>query len=273
MAVAGTDEIPDRLLTQLYGDDPADFVARRTAVVKELRAQGQPDLARSVAALRRPTVSVWAVNRLHDVAPTEVEALTEAGVSLRDAQMAALAGEAVSDLRSLLSAHSAALQRTVDAATAFLAGQGQGVSDVVRQRLQTTLRAVSLGPPELREALATGRLMAELEPAGFGAFEGIELAGPRPPRPERPARPPTGPDAGMVARAKEARAAADAQARVARDAQQEAQALRARAQRLAAEAEEAAAQADAAEARARAAAEQAEAMEREATRAEGSAPE
>jgi hypothetical protein len=269
--LAGTDALPDDLLTQLYGDDPADFVARRTALVKELRTQGQPDVARRVAALRRPTVSVWAANRLHGVAAADLEALMDAGARLRAAQMAALSGEAVSDLRSLLSAHSAALQRAVDAAIAFLAGQGQVASDVVRQRLQATLRAASLGPPELRDALAAGRLVTEQEPEGFGAFEGVDLAGAPPPRPERRAPAATRTDPELVARARATRAAADTQARAARDALQEARALRERAQRLADQAEEASSRADAAEARASAAAGRAEEMELEARRAESSA--
>ena len=100
---------------------------------------------------------MWAVNRLREVASGDLDGLIEAGSRLREAQIAALSGEAVSDLRSLLSAHSAAVQRTVDDAAEFLADHGQRVSDVVRQRLQTTLRAVSLGPPELREAHSRDR--------------------------------------------------------------------------------------------------------------------
>jgi hypothetical protein len=271
--LAGTDELSDRLLTRLYGEDPSDFIARRTALVKELRAQGQPQVAREVASLRRPSVSVWAVNRLHDAAPDDLEALLDAGERLREAQIAALSGQAVSDLRSLLSAHSAAVQRAVDAATGFLVEQGQGASDVVMQRLQTTLRAISLGPSELREALAAGRIVADREPEGFGAFEGLELGGAPTLRVVRGAPAPTRPDPELVARARKARAVADTQARIAAEAARDAEALRARAQRLAEQAEEAASRAEAAEARARAAAEQAEATEREARSLEDGAAE
>ena len=101
-------EVYDQLLTELYGKDPADFVARRTALAKELR-RDEPELSRKIAGLRRPTVSVWAANRLREVAPDDLEALQEAGRYLREAQVAALEGRAVREFRALLSAHSAAL--------------------------------------------------------------------------------------------------------------------------------------------------------------------
>ena len=256
VALAGTDQVPHHLLTQLYGENPADFVARRTALVKELRKE-QPEVAREIASLRRPSVSVWAANRLHDVAPEDLEALLDVGHRLRDAQIAALEGRAVSDLRSLLSEHSASLQRAVDAAAGFLAEQGQGVSDVVLQRLQTTLRAVSLAGSDLPAALVAGRLVADQEPEGFGGFEGVALA-PRPAE-RRPALRVV--DTELLEQVKAARAAADTQARVAREARQEARALRARADQAAAEAAEA-------EERAGVAADQADAAEREAKQLE-----
>jgi hypothetical protein len=266
VALAGTDDLPDNLLTQLYGENPADFVARRTAAVKELREQGQPEVARRVASLRRPTASVWAANRLHEVAPRELEDLIESGRRLREAQIAALEGKAVSDFRSLLKAHSTSLQRAVDAAAGFLAGQGQNVSDVVRQRLQTTLRAASLAAPELQAALAAGRLVADQEPEGFGAFEGIEPGPPAPAEPEATTKAPGRAAPDLAAQARAARTAADAQAQVASKALEEARALRARATQLADEAA-------AAEARAGAAAEKAGALEGEATEAEQRAAE
>jgi hypothetical protein len=281
VALAGTDDLPDQLLTQLYGEDPTDFVARRTAMVKELRGKGQPEVARKVAGLRRPTAGVWAANRLHEVASDDLQALIESGRRLREAQIAALEGKAISDFRSLLSAHSASLQRTVDAAVGFLAGRDQNVSETVRQRLQTTLRAVSLATPDLQAALASGRLTAELEPGGFSAFEGIQLPpdegearlAPAVPRPEEAVPRPQPVELDLTARASAARTAANTQAQVAREAMQEARALRARAKQLFGQAEAAASEAAGAEARARAAADQADALEREARQAEAAAAE
>ena len=266
VALAGPDELPEQLLTQLYGENPADFVARRTAMAKELRAEGKPEVARRVASLRRPTASVWAANRLHDVASEDLQALLDVGRNLREAQIAALEGRAVSDLRSLLAAHSAALQRALDAAAGYLAGQGQGVSDAVLQRLRTTLRAASLATPELSAALAEGRLVADQEPEGFGAFEGVELPSPSAPPAAGRIRVLKLLDPELVARASAARTAADTQAQAARQALEKAQALRARAEQLAEEAAEA-------EARARAAADQAAALERVAREAEENAAE
>src|SRR5439155_19796642 len=128
---------------------------------------------------------------LRDIASQDLEVLTEAGRHLREAQIAALEGRAVSDFRALVSAHSAALQRAVEAGASFLEARGQNVSEVVRQRLRATLRAASLSEPELQAALAAGRLVSDLEPEGFGGLEGVVLPGPWAARPE-PATPPAG---------------------------------------------------------------------------------
>ncbi|MGI8563992.1 MAG: hypothetical protein ACR2MZ_10655 [Candidatus Dormibacter sp.] len=174
------EKMVDQLLAELYGGDPADFVTRRNALVRQLRSEGRAGLAPQIAGARRPTVSLWAANHLAEFSPAVLEALLQSGRSLREAQVAVLEGEAVTDLRALLAAHSAALQRAVDAATGFLSSRDREVPDAVRQRLQTTLRAVSLGPPELGQALAAGRLTAEQEPEGFGGFEGVVVRAPGP---------------------------------------------------------------------------------------------
>lgn len=260
--------VPPEVLSELYSVEPDQFVARRSALAKDLRGQGKPDLAKAVAALRRPTLSVWAADRLPEAAPKELRELLEAGGALREAQLAVLEGKAVRDFRTLSAAHSAALQRALDAAAAAVAGRGRSLSDTERQRLQTTLRSVSLGAPELRAELEAGRLTADRGPEGFGGLEGFEAAAPpaQPAAREAPAR--RGPDPELIAGARRAREEAAAQAEVARRAAAEAEDLRERAGRLARQAETAASQAAEAERRARAEAERAEELERQAEAAE-----
>ena len=65
------DATPDQAVrsaaTQLYAGLPAEFVASRTALVKEARDR---EAARRIGALRRPSVAAWALNQLaHQRAP------------------------------------------------------------------------------------------------------------------------------------------------------------------------------------------------------------
>jgi hypothetical protein len=48
---------------ELYQADPADFVAVRTRLAAEARKSGDADAAKRIAALRKPTVPAWIVNR------------------------------------------------------------------------------------------------------------------------------------------------------------------------------------------------------------------
>ncbi|PZR71589.1 MAG: hypothetical protein DLM66_00625 [Candidatus Dormiibacter spiritus] len=264
----------EELLAELYGGDPDNFVGRRGALVRQLRQGGRVEHARQIAAARRPTVSLWAADHLAEFAPSALDALLESGRRLREAQVAVLEGGAVKDLRGLLADHSDALQWAVDGAASFLDSRDREVSDAVRRRLQTTLRAVSLGPPELGEALAAGRLTAEQEPEGFGGFAGV-IVQPPAPRPgtgrpkAKPAPKPSQvrPDSDLLARSHAAKSAADAQARLARQLEAEAGELGQRAERLTQEAKGAAAVAADALRRATQAADHAERLAQEADRA------
>jgi hypothetical protein len=48
----------------LYQLPVAEFVAARDQLVRQLRAAGDREAARRVAALRRPSISAWAANQL-----------------------------------------------------------------------------------------------------------------------------------------------------------------------------------------------------------------
>ena len=256
----------ENLLAQLLAEAPDDFVARRTAVVRDLRKRGERDLAARISGLRRPPLSVWAANRLHEVASRELEDLLATGARLREAQFAALEGRAgvggAREFSVLVSAHSAAVAAAVDASIGFLARSGRDASDPVRRRLQVTLREASLGGADRQAELAEGRLTADLEPEGFGGFGNLVPMPAPPGAPEPPEAPSAEPD--RAAAARDARRAADEQKRTAREARAEAQALRKEAERLEREAREAAGAATEAERRAEQEEQQAEALEREA---------
>jgi hypothetical protein len=69
----------DRALDELYGLPPDEFMARRDALAKELKAAGDKDAAAEVKKQHKPTQAAHALNRLARDAKAELEALFEAG--------------------------------------------------------------------------------------------------------------------------------------------------------------------------------------------------
>jgi hypothetical protein len=69
------------------------FVALGDQLVRQLRAADDRPAATCVAALRRPTVSVWVAIQLAGAAPNALAELLEAGAALVRAQQDALAGK------------------------------------------------------------------------------------------------------------------------------------------------------------------------------------
>src|SRR3954451_6368494 len=91
-ALPGVDELFELSL--------ADFVARRDALVKQLKADGDKAGAAAVKALRKPSAVAWAVNHVSRRAPKEVAALIAAGRDVRSAQARAVQGRDDGGLRS-----------------------------------------------------------------------------------------------------------------------------------------------------------------------------
>jgi hypothetical protein len=265
----------------LYRLPLAEFVAGRDQLARRLRAAGDREAARRVAALRRPSVSAWAANQLARAAPHAMAELLETGAALAQAQQDALAGQpgAARRLRSGSAQLRAAISRLTQRAETLLARAGHAASDATLGRLAATLQAAATGDQATRAALAEGRLAGDLDPAGFGlpAEAAPADAAPAPPA---SAPPPAAGRAG--ARREQARLAAERAlertgraAEQARTALEQAQAMaagqeqaalaaRRRAEELADAAEELAERAAAAAATADQAHQRAEAAERDA---------
>src|SRR5205809_4596366 len=90
--VAGVDE--------LFDVDLAEFVARRDALVKQLKADGDKDSAAAVKALRKPSAVAWAVNHVARHAAKEIAALVAAAGDVRAAQARAVQGKDDGTLRT-----------------------------------------------------------------------------------------------------------------------------------------------------------------------------
>lgn len=151
------------------------FTAARDSLARRLKADGDEEGSRRVAAMRKPSVAAWALNRVAREDPGAVARLIESHRKLREAG----SREAVEDA-SLLR------RQTVASLTdAAMAGLGTG-SQQTRDRINRTLLAVATDQ-EGESDLQAGTLVRELEPTGVGWGE-MELRPPPPPDPAVEAR-------------------------------------------------------------------------------------
>ncbi len=77
---------------ELFAVPPEDFIAARNAMVAELKAAGNDDDAAAVKALRRPTVTAYAVNHLAASDAEDIGELLDLGRRLVAAQRQVLSG-------------------------------------------------------------------------------------------------------------------------------------------------------------------------------------
>jgi hypothetical protein len=170
------------LATELAGDElfglpPERFVAARDEVARRLRREGDAEAARRVKALRRPSLSAWAVNQLARSQQRALEGLLAAGERLRAAHQAALAGGDAAELRAATRAEREAVAGLVSAALDRLREAGHPTTETIRDRIAATLHAAAASP-EAADLVRHGRLIADLDPSGFGAAPGGPAAVP-----------------------------------------------------------------------------------------------
>jgi len=171
-------------LARLYSAPPEEFVAERARLVRRLREQGRNEDAAEVAARRKPSLPVFAANRLARERAREIRVLLAAADRLRKAH-----GRGGPDVvREAQSRLGESLRALVAAAEEVL---GRPLSDAHEQRLATTLREAALDETAAG-LLRNGVLPEEMEASGFERLAGLAPApSPRrePPRAERePAR-------------------------------------------------------------------------------------
>jgi hypothetical protein len=151
------DGVPRTDLVALLSVPPEEFVAARTARVKELRTEGRRDEAAALARVRKPVRLVWAVG---EVARRDPELAIEAAAAAVEAE-AAMAGNG--DIR-------AALARYREVTGRVSAASGKIDRAVDRASLELALRQV-LSDPAARTAWLEGWLV-ELPTEGSAPDEG-----------------------------------------------------------------------------------------------------
>ncbi len=162
MAEQNDTAVPDAELERLYGGDLDEFVAARTAAVKELRRDGKRGEAAAVAALRKPSVAAWIVNRLARADAGLLDELLAAGARLREVQLGAPRRTSCarrSPPRRTRSTRSCARRQR----SRRRSGAG---GQAALERVRETLHAAALDP-DLAAEVRRGVLVREQQAVGF----------------------------------------------------------------------------------------------------------
>jgi hypothetical protein len=165
--VSGLTEEQD--VERLFGLAPAAFVAARDEAARRLKREGDAEAAARVKALRRPSLSAWAVNQLARERRADLARLLEAGERLRAAHEAAVSGAGATELRVATRAERQAVAGLLEAAVEVLTAAGHPATDATRDRIAATLHAAA-ADPVAAEQVGRGRLTHDLDPSGFGAL-------------------------------------------------------------------------------------------------------
>ncbi|EYF02498.1 hypothetical protein [Chondromyces apiculatus] len=177
---SGTQDL-DAEIDALYALSPVAFTAARNALGARLRGEGHKTEATKVKGLKRPGPTAFGVNLLHRQRHDDLEALLEAGDEARAAQLSALKGEHVEDLRAALDARNKAVTDATHLAAELMREAKVSVSAAVEDRLRRTLQALA-DSPNGRDLLAGGRLLTDVDPPGLSVLMGLEAALPTRPR-------------------------------------------------------------------------------------------
>jgi hypothetical protein len=150
-------------LDRVFGAPLEDFVSERNALAKELIAAGKDEEAAEVKALKKPSVSVWALNQGVRADRKAARAVIAAAAGLEKAQAEALQGDAAA-----LRAAQEKQQRTIDAMVDAVQGaaSGRNLSPAMLDRVRETLRAIP-GDDELRAEFEAGRVTTDRRAVGF----------------------------------------------------------------------------------------------------------
>ncbi|MFD5621142.1 hypothetical protein [Streptomyces yangpuensis] len=168
----------DAVASELYGLGPEEFTAARDAHAAAARRAGRRAEAKGIAALRRPTLAVWAANRLARADADRAGRLLELGEGLREAHRT-LSGE---ELRGLTHQRQVVIAAMAGEARRLAGEAGQDLSPTVQREVEQILRGV-LADPEAARAWVRGVLAKAPPPAvGFADVAPEPGAAPHPPR-------------------------------------------------------------------------------------------
>ncbi len=172
-----------RRIDRLYTLPLEEFTAARNELAKELRDAGDRDAADRAKALRKPSRSAWAINRLRQEDRAVLRSALKAGQQLRAAQSGALSGASGKKFRERARAERTAVTEAAERAAQI----EPTLTERDRERVRGTLHA-GAGDDDVRAEIESGRLTSDHEPVGLGPLEGLAGGSPPPPRKRSPAR-------------------------------------------------------------------------------------
>ncbi|MBV8953104.1 MAG: hypothetical protein JO179_03130 [Solirubrobacterales bacterium] len=170
----------EQVAERLYELPLEEFTAARDDTVKQLRADGDRDVAAEVKRLRKPNRVAWALNRARRREPDKVQQLIAAGAQLQQAQRQLVSAGERGLLRSAVAEERELVGEVVALAERELAEGGHPATPTEQRKLYSTLHAAAVDA-QVRDALAAGRLQADHEIGDLGlASTGLADAGPAP---------------------------------------------------------------------------------------------
>ncbi len=146
---------------ELYSLPPADFTGTRNQWSKQTKADGDPELAKRVTELRKPSMAAWVVNMLMRHQGEQMTQVLELGASLRKAQ-SDLDADALRELtRQRRQLTTAVTRQGRDLAREL----GQKLTEAVADQVQGTLHAAMVDE-NAAAAVRSGLLVSALDRHG-----------------------------------------------------------------------------------------------------------
>jgi hypothetical protein len=153
---------------ELYALTPSEFTGSRNEWGKQTKAE-DPELAKRILALRKPSVAAWVVNMMMRHQGDQMTQVLELGASLRRAQED-LDGEALRELtRQRRQLTTAVTRQGRDLAQEL----GQRLTEAVADQVQGTLHAAMVDE-DAAAAVRSGLLVAALTATGVGAADVVD---------------------------------------------------------------------------------------------------
>jgi len=153
-----TEQTLAEIAAKLYAGSPDDFIATRNARAKDA---ADPDLAQQIRALRKPSVAAWVVNVFARERAQALAQALELAEELREAQTDLDAAA----LTQLSKQRRALTDRLAQDAAALATERGGRVTASTLEAVQQTISAAFFDR-DAATAVASGRLIRELEPSG-----------------------------------------------------------------------------------------------------------
>lgn len=146
----------------LYGVAPGEFIATRDARAKRAKTEGDPELAKAIGALRKPSVAAWVINVLIRELPERIGELVALGDEMEDARR----DEDTGALRELSRQRRRLTAAVAQEGADLAADRGQKISAAVTEQVQSTLHA-AMASENAGQAVRSGVLVSSLAATGL----------------------------------------------------------------------------------------------------------